>query len=88
MPTPEARAAFDAAQAIAAQMRDIHAQEVAIEEAKGNCSDAPTLLQLDRELVILRNDWSNLAKQYTESVGRFNQAVEQARRDLKYGKAL
>lgn len=80
MPSPESRAVFDDAHRIAAQMRDIHAQEKDLVAMKDRMTDQAAIAELDRELTHLRHDWAHLASQYTEAVGRFSRAADEARR--------
>ena len=50
MPSPEARAAFDEAQRLTAQLRDIHAQEHALTSMLKHTGDLPTTQRLEGEL--------------------------------------
>jgi hypothetical protein len=78
MPSPEARSAFNEAQRYAAQMRDIHSQELALASQMALAGDRPEIERIETELVRTRGEWTDLAAQYTEALKRYTAAVERA----------
>jgi hypothetical protein len=80
MPSPDARAAFDDAQRLTAQLRDIHAQEHALSSMLKHTGDPATTQRLAGELKMLRRQWADLMAKYTAAMGRFTAAVEKARK--------
>lgn len=81
MPSDEAKAAFDEAQRIAAEMRDIYAQGLLVAQMRGQATDAATIETLRRERSKLQQEWATLAGKYTEAVGRFSRANDKATRE-------
>jgi hypothetical protein len=79
MPTAEARAAFNAAQKIAADMRDIHAQEHALTAALEKTDDPPSRTALEDELRLIQTEWSRLFGEYTQAFAKFTAAVHAGR---------
>jgi hypothetical protein len=84
MPSDPARNA--SAQQIAAKMRDVHAREASVEELLRQVTDQPTIEELSGELSELRQLWLTLAAEYSEAVGQFSQAADEARRGGGKGK--
>jgi hypothetical protein len=79
MPSDKARAAFNAAQKLAADMQDIHAQEHALTAALGKTEDLPSREALEDEVRRIRAEWSRLFGEYTQAFGEFTAAVHAAR---------
>jgi hypothetical protein len=89
MPSDEAKAAFAEGQQYAGRMRDIHAQEQALQSVLAKSGDAQTIRQLEAELGRLRQQWIEISRLYTSTVGRFSTAVDreaQKQRDSSFGK--
>ena len=79
MPTPEARAAFNIAQKLAAELRDVHAHEHATMEMLDKPLDPQNKASLEVELKNLRVQWDRLFREYNAAIAKFTQEVEQAR---------
>jgi hypothetical protein len=79
MPNEKARAAFNAAQKHANDMRDIHSQEQALSAAIERTDDAPSRESLEDELRHIRAEWSRLFGEYTRAFADFTAAVHAAR---------
>jgi len=86
MPSEDARKAFEAAQQIAAKMREVHAREASVEELLRQVTDEPTIKELSGELSELRQLWLTLAAEYSAAVGQFSRAADEARRGGGKGK--
>lgn len=80
MPNPKAKAAFNRAQQLAAEMRDVHAQEPALSAAIDRMTDQASREALESEYVRTCSEWTRLFGEYTKAFAEFTAAVEEARK--------
>lgn len=76
MPTLCATIAYNAAQRIAAEMRDIHAKEEALNEELEKASDEPTRGVIEFQIIRLCVEWNRLHREYTAAFAQYASAVE------------
>jgi hypothetical protein len=80
MPNPEARAAFDDAQRLAGELKQIQDQAEAINDTLKRPNDSASETQLHGELRRMWQEWDRLFSEYCNAMQRYTLAVEVSRR--------
>ena len=77
MPTPQAVAAFNRAQRIAAEIREIHAKEEALNQALAAAEDELTRELIEHQIILQCAQWHRLHRDYTAAFVEYTAEVSE-----------
>ena len=79
MPTAKAKAAFNLASQLSAEMRDIHAKEEALNQAIESTEHAAVRDVLEAQLIRLGANWNRLHREFSAAFDEYTAAVQEYR---------
>ena len=79
MPTPEARAAYSAAQHLLERLRAIHTREITLLDEFHAAAPDEESASLHGKIANLRTEWTDTFNEYTDAIAQYTVAVEKSR---------